>query len=187
MGDGRRLKEILDERNMSIRCVAKQSGISPTTLYTIVQRDTAIRFDFALRIANVLDIETSEICSKMPYEHNSGEEVWPKMNYFGKDNLPMIDQHLTNYYMLNDEGRKDADQFIESLLKIKKDPELAKFPASTKENIRNEAIMNYSVAVLAEVAEYAKQEDAPIYEGDKEVDMWVRLSDVEKAINKHLN
>ena len=151
MGDGRRLKEILDERNMSVRSVAKQAGISPTTLYTIVQKDTAIRFDFALRIANVLDIETSEICSKMPYEQNSGEEVLPKlpsglddmmdgnrikrylnnslyplMNYFGKDNLPMVNQHLTNYYMLNDEGRKEVDQFIESLLKIKKDPERAK-------------------------------------------------------------
>ena len=151
MGDGRRLKEILDERNMSVRIVAKQAGISPTTLYTIVQNDTAIRFDFALRIANVLDIETSEICSKMPYEQNSCEEVLPKlpsglddmmdgnrikrylnnslyplMNYFGKDNLPMVDQHLTNYYMLNDEGRKEVDQFIESLLKIKKDPERAK-------------------------------------------------------------
>ena len=53
MGDGRRLKEILDERNMSVRSVAKQAGISPTTLYTIVQNDTAIRFDFALRIASV--------------------------------------------------------------------------------------------------------------------------------------
>ena len=50
-----------------------------------------------------------------------------------------------------------------------------------------EAIMNFAVAVLAEVGERAKQEDAPIYEGDKEVDQWVRLSDVEEAINKYLN
>lgn len=50
-----------------------------------------------------------------------------------------------------------------------------------------EEVVNYSVAVLAEVAECARQEDAPIYEGDKEVDRWVRLSDVEEAINKHLN
>ena len=50
-----------------------------------------------------------------------------------------------------------------------------------------EAIMNFAVAVLAEVRECAKQENAPIYEGDKEVDMWVRLSDVEDVINKHLN
>ena len=55
-----------------------------------------------------------------------------------------------------------------------------------KKRTSNE-IMNFAVAVLAEVAECAKQEDAPIYEGDKEVDMWVRLSDVKDAINKHLN
>jgi len=64
---------------------------------------------------------------------------------------------------------------------------LQELPVITDEKIRNEAIINYSVAVLAEVAERAKQEDAPIYEGDKEVDQWVRLSDVEDAINKYLN
>lgn len=50
-----------------------------------------------------------------------------------------------------------------------------------------DAIINYSVAVLAEITERAKKEDAPAYEGDKEVDQWVRLSDVERAINKFLN
>ena len=50
-----------------------------------------------------------------------------------------------------------------------------------------EAIMNFAVAVLAEVVECAKQEDSPIYEGDKEVDSFVRLSDVENSINKYLN
>ena len=64
---------------------------------------------------------------------------------------------------------------------------LQELPVTTAEKIKADAIMNYSVAVLAEVTERAKQEDAPIYEGDKEVDMWVRLSDVEDAINKHLN
>lgn len=49
------------------------------------------------------------------------------------------------------------------------------------------AVMNFAVAVLAEVAECAKQEDAPLYEGDREVDSFVKLSDVNDAINKHLN
>lgn len=52
---------------------------------------------------------------------------------------------------------------------------------------KKEAITNFAVAVLAEVAECAKQEDAPLYEGDKEVDSFVRLSDVENAINKYLD
>lgn len=63
---------------------------------------------------------------------------------------------------------------------------LQELPITAEEKIKTEAVINYSVAVLAEVAERAKQEDAPIYEGDKEVDMWVRLSDVNEAINKHL-
>lgn len=54
-------------------------------------------------------------------------------------------------------------------------------------NLKADTLINYSVAVLAEVAESAKQEDAPIYKGDKEVDQWVRLSDVENAINKYLH
>lgn len=63
---------------------------------------------------------------------------------------------------------------------------LQELPVITDEKIRNEAIINYSVAVLAEVAERAKQEDPPIYEGDKE-NQWVRLADVENALNKYLN
>lgn len=47
--------------------------------------------------------------------------------------------------------------------------------------------MNFAITVLAEIAERAKQEDAPIYEGDKEVDNWVRLSDVNEIINNNLN
>ncbi|MGN0141517.1 MAG: hypothetical protein ACI4AD_04765 [Roseburia sp.] len=64
---------------------------------------------------------------------------------------------------------------------------LQELPVTTEKKIKTEAIMNFAVAVLAEVAERAKQEDAPIYEGDKEVDQWVRLSDVNDAINKYLN
>lgn len=50
-----------------------------------------------------------------------------------------------------------------------------------------QAVMNFAVAVLAGVAECAKQEDAPIYKGDVEDDYFVRLSDVNEVINKHLN
>ena len=55
-----------------------------------------------------------------------------------------------------------------------------------KKRTSNE-IMNFAVAVLSEVAECAKQEDAPIYKGDVEDDYFVRLSDVNESINKYLN
>lgn len=64
---------------------------------------------------------------------------------------------------------------------------LQKLSVMTEEKIRTNAIKDYSVAVLTKVVERAKEEDAPIYEGDKEVDQWIRLSDVENAINECLN
>ena len=57
----------------------------------------------------------------------------------------------------------------------------------SEEKIKIDAITNYSVAMLADITECAIQEAAPIYEGDKEIDLWVRLSDVEDVINKYLN
>lgn len=38
MGDGRKLKEILDIKGTNVRQIAKATGISATTLYSIIQR-----------------------------------------------------------------------------------------------------------------------------------------------------
>lgn len=54
------------------------------------------------------------------------------------------------------------------------------------DKIKKETLINYSVAVMADVVESAKRRDAPIYEEDKENPL-VRLADVENAINKYLN
>ena len=62
MGDGKKLKEHIDNKGTNVRKIAKETGISATTLYTIIQKDTNIRFDFALRLANALDIDVNEIC-----------------------------------------------------------------------------------------------------------------------------
>lgn len=155
MGDGKRLKEILDRKEKSVRWLAKETTISPTTLYSIIQKDTGIRYDFALRIANVLDIEVADICSDsgMQNEDWSNEDkivlpelpkglndildgnrvkrylkytLYPLMEMFGKKNMPLVDEHLTNYYQLTDEGRHDVDQFIKAQLQIKKDADRAK-------------------------------------------------------------
>ena len=46
MGDGKKLKQYIDEKGTNVRKIAKATGISPTTLYTIIQKDSNIRFDF---------------------------------------------------------------------------------------------------------------------------------------------
>ena len=155
MGDGKNLKKILDAQQKSVRWLSKETTISPTTLYSIIQKDTAIRFDFALRIANVLNVEVSDICSdsalqaedwsdesritlpELPHGFDKvldenriktylKNSLYPLMEMFGKNNLPKLDEHLTNYYQLTDEGRRDVDQFINAQLQIKKDPNRAK-------------------------------------------------------------
>ena len=57
----------MKEIYISVRKIAKQAGISPTTLYSIIQKDSNIRFDFALRLANILEIDVNEICGANPF------------------------------------------------------------------------------------------------------------------------
>ena len=67
MGDGKNLKKYLDEKGTNVRKIAKATGISATTLYSIIQKDSNIRFDFALRLANELQIDVNEICSAVHF------------------------------------------------------------------------------------------------------------------------
>ena len=74
MGDGKNLKKYLDEKSTNVRKIAKATGISATTLYSIIQKDSNIRFDFALRLANELQIDVNEICSASPFSDTIKEE-----------------------------------------------------------------------------------------------------------------
>ena len=66
MNYGMNLKSVLDEKGMTIYRLAKKTGISATTLYSSVQRNSGIRYDYALKIAEVLGIEPDLICSHIP-------------------------------------------------------------------------------------------------------------------------
>ena len=80
MGDGKKLKEILDSKNTNVRQIAKATGISATTLYSIIQKDSNIRFDFALRLANELEIDVNEICAASPFSGAiTEEEIYPTL------------------------------------------------------------------------------------------------------------
>lgn len=84
-------------------------------------------------------------------------------------------------YGFLEEGLKEGIEFGKYTVSLDSVVEMKKVKHASED------IMNFAVAVLAEVTECAKQEDAPLYEGDKEIDSFVRLSDVNDAINKHLN
>ncbi|MCR5418570.1 MAG: helix-turn-helix domain-containing protein [Lachnospiraceae bacterium] len=149
MSDGAKLKAILDERHMSVRELARKTGINRTTLYYIVKNDTRIRYDFALRIANELEINVKEICDNIPFSDKMDENevfpgipsafggvldgnrvkrylkytIFPLMFMYGKDAMPDVDNLLTNFYKLDDSGRSDVVNMIEALLINHTDPE----------------------------------------------------------------
>lgn len=147
MGYGKKLKSILDDRKMSVRQLAKNCNIAPTTLYSIIQRDTDIRYDFALRIANALDIPVASICSDLPYDSETTlpnlpgtlgrlTEDFNKKTYFSNRTLaiaklfnyeefPMLDKLIAEFYVLDDESRKEIFKIIEMKHESHTDPERA--------------------------------------------------------------
>ena len=151
MGDGIKLKEYLDAKGTNVRRIAKATGISATTLYSIIQKDSNIRFDYALRLANELEIDVNELCSAMPFSGEIKEEeiyptlpdglkgsldasrvktyikysLYPLMHLYGKNSMPDVDNLLTSFYQLDDESRKEIVETIKFKLQYHKDPERA--------------------------------------------------------------
>ena len=63
MKDSERLEELMVKKGFTVRRLAKESGVPPTTLYSIMERDTEIRLDVALRLAKALRVDVKEISS----------------------------------------------------------------------------------------------------------------------------
>ena len=141
MGYGSNLKKILEEKDISARKLAIQVGISPQTLYGAIKRDNALRYDHALRIANVLDIDVNLICKNNPFK-DEDTEVQPQMlsemrgwmtdvnkkSYiknrtkdllmlFEYDELPQVDQLIATYYRLDDNTRSELFDMANYLAK----------------------------------------------------------------------
>ena len=111
------------------------TGIAPTTLYSIIQRDTSVRFDHALRIANILGIDITQICKENPYDEG---EVLPQplsdlnglttnlLMLFDYEKMPELDQVIAGYFQLTDEGRSTFLDNLRWLMDTKTDRSRAK-------------------------------------------------------------
>ncbi len=146
MGYGQNLKEILDRKGMTVKELARQTGIAATTLYSIIQRDTSIRFDTALKIANILDIPINSICKDNPYDNietlpvlkpasgasaNKSKQAYISsrtasiMKKFDYHELPMIDELIADLYVLDDATRRDLFEYVKILKRNHTDPKRA--------------------------------------------------------------
>ncbi len=148
MGYGQNLKNILDEKGMTVKELAKKVGIAPTTLYSIIQRDTAVRFDTALKISHILNIPINSICKDNPYEPGETLPILPSDNerlminlqkkayfsdrtlklveIFDYTELPHVDQLIADFFVLNDTARSDLFEYIKIMKKNHTNPERKK-------------------------------------------------------------
>ena len=151
MGDGKKLKEIIDSKGTNVRQVAKAVGMNASTIYAIIKKDSHIRFDYALRLANELGIDVNEICSASPFSGEITEdEIYPSikdskgfldtsrvksylvnsllplMKLYGKNEMVSVDWLLTSFYKLDDEARFEIIKMVEAKLEFHTDPKRAK-------------------------------------------------------------
>lgn len=104
IGDGKKLKEILDSKCTNVRHIAKATRINTTALYSIIQKNSNIRFDFALRLANELEINMNDPW----YETNaysSSATLQSKMNTISSaySELSKSRSEYVQFYMKNHE------------------------------------------------------------------------------------
>lgn len=150
MGDGKNLKELINAKGTNVRQLAKASGLKASTLYSIIQKDTNIRFDYALRIANELGVDVNEVCSANPFSGELKEDeiymtvkdhtglldksrvkdyllysMYPLMMLYGKNAMPDVDNLLTSFYQLDDEARNEIVDTIKVKLQYHRDPKRA--------------------------------------------------------------
>ena len=143
MGDGKNLKRIIAEKGTNIRQLAFATGICPTTLYSIVSKDSEIRLDFAVLIAEELGIKVEEICHYHGYpipenfkRNNIGLEAYrqmvlryygniigPMIELYGLDRMWEVDELLRYFYQLDDIARKDTIKMVRGMLEYHTDPE----------------------------------------------------------------
>ena len=64
MGYGKNLQDAIKNSGMSVRHVASLAGISPDTLYSIIRRDSSVRFDHARNLILYSDRTMHEICAE---------------------------------------------------------------------------------------------------------------------------
>jgi transcriptional regulator with XRE-family HTH domain len=130
MGYGTNLKEAIENKGWTVAECARRAGISRQSLYTIIRRDSSVRYDHAVRLASVLGIDVNTICKENPYNdgvvepgllntYNGTLDKFNKNSYiknrmkielelFEYKDTPIIHELLTKFFILDDEGRRQV-------------------------------------------------------------------------------
>ena len=68
MALGTKLKDILTERNITVKDFAKQIGVPATTLYSFIKRDSEdVKLELITKICNGLGIKVTDFLKTLDY------------------------------------------------------------------------------------------------------------------------
>lgn len=142
MGLGKNLKEILKQKNMTIKDLSEKTGISANTLYSITKRDgKTARFDIVDKIITALDIPPNllldeedistefvidgmtsifidRINSALNSEHVSHLAELSKACQSDKDSLTLFWSLIHHFNNLNATGKIKAIQLLDILYRV---------------------------------------------------------------------
>ena len=89
MGYGLNLKKAIQDNRTTVYKVAKETGISSTTLYSCIQRDSEPSLENAMRLSSYLGVKLSDLCDTdgIPGSTLIGEEGIPNtgIEYMSED------------------------------------------------------------------------------------------------------
>lgn len=146
MGYGKNLANAITSRGWSVAETARRSGVNANTIHTTIRRDSSMRYDLALRLSNILDIDIKLICRENPYSQaekgslsetdgllsalNTNSALKNRMsqilNLYSYSDYPLLDQILTQFYILDEEGRRQILDSLEVQIKRHTDPQYEK-------------------------------------------------------------
>lgn len=113
MGVGKRIKEILERKDMTVASLSESTGIPSTTLYSMIKRDKDDeKFDTLMKIGKAINVSLAELVG----EGNMARYVDDINKDLGV--LDWSDELEKELSKLNSDGKKKAIELIELLTKI---------------------------------------------------------------------
>ena len=114
MAIGNRLKQLLDERGMTVKDFAQQIDVPPTTLYSFIKRDGQdIKMDLLMKICCGLGVNLDDL---VHYEKPNDNQSSTSSQYYLNDDARDLAQFMfenPEYKVLFDASRKVKKEDID--------------------------------------------------------------------------
>lgn len=135
MALGKKFKQLLDDRGMTVKEFAKLIDVPPTTLYSFINRDSNdVKMDLLMKICNTLGVDIFDILEMQPSPLTDKEEKELELN--GTFSRGVEDSKGPRADMFNGVGTMaahfDGDEYTEE--ELKKIKEFASFVKSQRKS-----------------------------------------------------